>query len=77
MFITRNASRLHPRLFFDAAGIGVVVLELRLGTVIVSVSVVVELVDIVKESDDEAAAAAAATTADDEAEDSTDDGEAG
>jgi hypothetical protein len=40
----------------DAVGISVVVLELRLDTVIISVSVVVELVVIVKESDDEAAA---------------------
>jgi hypothetical protein len=59
----------------DAVDISVVVLELRLDTVIISVSVVVELVVIVKESDDKAATAA--TPADDEAEDSTDNGEAG
>lgn len=64
MFIARNASRLHLPLF-DAAGIGMVTPEPRLDTVIVSVSVIVELIDIVKESNDEAAAAA--TTADDEA----------
>jgi hypothetical protein len=66
MFIARNASRLHPPLLSTRSALAWLCWSSRLDTVIVSVSVVVELVVIVKESDDEAAAAA-----------TTDDGAAG